>query len=100
MAKDKYTCGVEQSLGNSFRGQIGVTKAKQGGEYPNERSHLANFAGSNFNDGVGDEPEAQAGGDAECERRRENCDEGGNRFAEVGPINFSDRLSHERADKD
>src|SRR5579862_3134415 len=79
------------------RGQIDVTQNEQDGKNPNQNVDVANLAGGNLDHGVRNQSQAQAGGDAEGERRSQHGDEGGDGLAEICPIDVSDRLRHESA---
>src|SRR5208282_5142385 len=81
-------------------GEIDVTQDKERGENPYKRGYFAQFSRGDLHHRVGDQPQAEAGGDTEGQRCSEHGNESRNRFAELAPLNVGNRLRHERADQD
>src|SRR3984893_4085930 len=66
--------------------EIDVPQNEKSGEDPDQSGNFPKFADSDFDHGIGDQPQADTGGDAEGQRSGEHGDEGRNRLAELAPF--------------
>ena len=82
------------------RSEIDISQDEKRGQDPDQHSDLANFAGADFHRRVHDHSQADSGGDAEGQGRCQHGDEGGNRIAEIIPIDLDNGFCHQRADED
>jgi hypothetical protein len=55
---------------SSLGRQIRVTQNEEQRQNPDDGADLAEFAGGDFHQRIGDKTQAKSGGDAECQRRR------------------------------
>jgi hypothetical protein len=89
--------GINLRLG---RGKVDIAQNEQTCENPDQRTNFAKLPRRNLDHCVGNQTQAEPGGNAECERSDKHGDKCRHRFAEIPPLHLRNGLGHQHANED